>query len=194
MAQLALIGCSRVIGRLARDAHVVVATTTTAQNLRVVYLEDRRPTGLAMTLLALGGRSNVFERHRRRFHKAGLAVARNTLARRSLENARDMAAFAICASMSAIEGPAGGEMVKPGTGVRFSECASRDQRKTSDTRGEEQRKRSFLVGVNGELPFRAATLWKPFGRSVAAGCRHLPAGMNNLKCTLRASGAPASRV
>ena len=137
-----------MIGRLARDIRVVVAVATTAQYLRVIHFEDRDPAGLAMTLLALGGGTYVFERHRRGLHQAGVAVARDTLAGRPVEYASDMAAFAIRTAMSPVERPAGGEMVKPGTVGRLSARMPHGQRETSDTHGEEQRKRSLSAGAN----------------------------------------------
>lgn len=158
MTQLTLIGCGRVIGRFARDVRVVMAAATTAQYLGVIDLEDRDPGGLAMTLLALSGGTYMFERYRRGFHQAGLSVARDTSAGRARKNARDVTAFAVHPPVGPVEGPAGGEMVKPGTAGRLSLRIPHGQRETADTRCKQQRNRSLSAYANNEFLVRTESL------------------------------------
>lgn len=112
MAQLALIGGGRVIRRLARGNYAVVAGAAAAQHLRVIHPPHRRPAHQAMTVLTLGSRTNVIERRRRGPDQAAATVARGTFKGRPLEDARDVAAFAIHIAMRSFEWPGGGEMIK----------------------------------------------------------------------------------
>jgi len=153
MAQLALIGCSRVILRLACHILVVVAVATTAQYLRVIHLEDRGPAGFSMTILALGGGTYMIERQRHGLHQAGPAVARDTSTWRPFEDARDMAAFTIYTSMSPVEWPTRGEMVKPGTVGRLSMRSPHGQHETSCNHGKQPpRRQSLSACANGSSP------------------------------------------
>ena len=137
-----------MIGWLAGDIPVVVTAAAAAQYLRVIDLEDRYPVGFAVTVLALGRRPYVLDWRWCGLHQAGLAMAGDTLTRRTLEYARDMAAFAIRAPMRAIEGPAGREMVKRRTigrlGLRRLHQQSGRQRRgqceTCKTRGKAKRR------------------------------------------------------
>lgn len=112
MAQLALIGGGWVILRLARGSNAVVAGPATAQYLCVIHLPDPRPARRAMTVLALGGGTNVIGRWRRGLYQAGAIVAGGTFTGRPFEDAFDMADLTIHILMSPLEGPGGGEMIK----------------------------------------------------------------------------------
>ena len=66
-----------------------------------------------MTVLALGGGTDVIGRRRSGFYQAGQIVARGTFTGRPFENALHMADFAIYILMSPLERPGGGEVIKP---------------------------------------------------------------------------------
>ena len=119
MAQLALIGSRRVIGRLARGDIAVVAGPATAQYLRVIHSANRCPARRAVTVLALGGGTNVIERRRRGLYQAPAIVAGGTFTGRPLEDALDMTVFTVHVLVSTVEWPGGGEMVKSGTEGRL---------------------------------------------------------------------------
>ena len=136
MAELALTGSRRVIGRLARGDIIVVAGPATAQYLGVINPANRRPARRAMTILALGGGTNVIARPRRGFYQATTIVARGTFTGRPLEDALDMTVFAIHILVRPVEWPGSGEMIKPGTegGLRArwpdgqgKQCRTREQ-------------------------------------------------------------------
>jgi hypothetical protein len=90
-----------------------------------------------MTVLALGGGTNVIERRRRGLYQAPTIVARGTFTGRSLEDALDMTLFAIHILVSAFEWPGGGEMVKPGTEGRLRACLSDGQGDKGQAREEQ---------------------------------------------------------
>jgi hypothetical protein len=138
MAQLALIGGRRVIGRLARGRNAVVAVPATAQYLRVVHSPNRRPARRAMTVLALGGGTNVIERRRRGLYQATTIVAPGTFTGRPFEDALDMAVFAVHILVSPVERPGGGEMIKSGTEGRLSARWPDGQGDKCQTREEQQ--------------------------------------------------------
>ncbi len=101
-----------MILRLARGGNAVVAGPATAQYLGVIHFPNPRPARQAMTVLALGGGTNVIGWRRRGLYQAAAIVARGTLTGRPLEDALDMADFAIHILMSPLERPGGGEMIK----------------------------------------------------------------------------------
>ena len=146
MAQLALIGCGRVILRLASSGNAVVAVPATAQYLCVIHVPNRRPARRAVTVLALGGGTNVIGRRRRGLYQAAAIVARGTFTGRALEDAFDVADFAIHILMSPLERPGSGEVIKPRTESRLSVRWSQAQGQKYQPRGEEQPAQSFLAG------------------------------------------------
>ena len=125
-----------MILRLARGGNAVVTGPAATQYLRVIDLPDTCPARLAVTVLALDGGTDVVGRWRRGLYQASAVVARAAFAGRPLEDALDVADFAIDILMGPLEGPGGREMIKIGTEGRLSARRSQPQSEEFQHRGE----------------------------------------------------------
>ena len=102
MAQLALCGGGRMVLRFASRDVTVVAGPATAKHLGVVHSANRRPARQGVAVLALRGGPYVIGWRCRCLYEAAEIVATGTRPWRALENALDMATFAIDISMCAV--------------------------------------------------------------------------------------------
>jgi hypothetical protein len=104
-----------------------------------------------MTVLALGGGTNMVGRRRGRLYETAAVVARDTLTGGSLEDARDMAELAVHILMRPFKRPGGGEMIKSGAGGRLRARLPRPQGDKLEAHHEKQRDYAFTAGEAGVL-------------------------------------------
>jgi hypothetical protein len=121
----------------------VVAGPATTKHLGVIHSPNRRPARQTVAVLALRGGTDVIGWWCRGLYEAAAIVAPGTRTWRALENAHDMAAFAIHISMCAVERPAGGEMIKAGTGCGLRVRLTETQGENCQTGGDQQRTQSL---------------------------------------------------
>jgi hypothetical protein len=76
-------------------------------------------------------------------------MARGTFPGGSLEDRRDVAAFAIHIPMGALERPAGREMIEPGAGSRLSVDLSKGEAETFEACDEKHPEQAFSAGAHG---------------------------------------------